>query len=232
MEGINSNQRTIYITKTYKQRIKKTHPLYELFTDITIKSKNLYNLALYTERQYYFEHKKIIPRFTLQTMLKETDAFKQLPSKASQMITHQVYQTMNSFLRATKEYYKNPSKFLGKPRIPGYKDKTTGRNIVTIPYHTFLKQLQYKCIEAGIHLLEVEESYTSGTSFLDNELPIKENYNKTRRKYRGLFVTSKGFKINSDINAAYQILKKVPAFAPYIQSLPTLEYNPIKINVA
>ena len=47
-----------------------------------------------------------------------------------------------------------------------------------------------KCIEAGIHLLEVEESYTSGTSFLDNELPTKENYNKTRREYRGLFVTN------------------------------------------
>ena len=89
MESINSNQRAIYMTKSYKQQIKKTHPLYELFADLTIKSKNLYNLALYTERQYYFEHKKIISKLTLQTMLKETDAFKQLPSKTSQMITHQ-----------------------------------------------------------------------------------------------------------------------------------------------
>ena len=69
------NQRVIYITKTYKQRIKKTHPLYQTFIDLTIKSKNLYNLALYTERQYYFEHKKIISRFSLISLLKKVSAF-------------------------------------------------------------------------------------------------------------------------------------------------------------
>ena len=56
--------------------------------------------------------------------------------------------------------------------------------------------------------IKTEESYTSGTSFLDNELPIKENYNKNRRVYRGLFVSNTGIKINADVNGAYQIMKK------------------------
>jgi putative transposase len=54
-----------------------------------------------------------------------------------------------------------------------------------------------------------EESYTSGTSFLDNELPIKENYNKSRRIKRGLFKSNNGTLINADVNASLQILKKV-----------------------
>lgn len=54
-----------------------------------------------------------------------------------------------------------------------------------------------------------EESYTSGTSFLDSELPEKVYYNKKRRVHRGLFVSNQGIKINADVNAAFQIMKKV-----------------------
>lgn len=54
-----------------------------------------------------------------------------------------------------------------------------------------------------------EESYTSGTSFLDGEAPIKENYNKSRRIHRGLFKTSSGKLINADVNGAFQIMRKV-----------------------
>ena len=61
----------------------------------------------------------------------------------------------------------------------------------------------------GICRLTSEESFTSGTSFLDGEEPIKENYDKSRRVYRGLFVTKKGEEINADVNGSYQIMKKV-----------------------
>ena len=61
----------------------------------------------------------------------------------------------------------------------------------------------------GIKCIETEEGYTSGTSFLDNEEPTKENYDKKRRVYRGLFVSKSGKTINADVNGAYQIMKKV-----------------------
>ena len=68
--------------------------------------------------------------------------------------------------------------------------------------------IQYKAEEAGIAVILTEESYTSGTSFIDQEEPVKENYNKSRRKHRGLFVSDNGTEINADLNGAYQILKK------------------------
>ncbi len=68
--------------------------------------------------------------------------------------------------------------------------------------------IQYKAEEYGIAVILTEESYTSGTSFIDNEKPSKENYNKKRRIHRGLFVSNQGIKINADLNGAYQILRK------------------------
>ena len=86
------------------------------------------------------------------------------------------------------------------------KDRQT---FVQIPFARFIELIQYKAEEYGITVKLTEESYTSGTSFIDNEAPIKKNYNKSRRVYRGLFISNTGIKINADLNGAYQILKKV-----------------------
>ena len=86
--------------------------------------------------------------------------------------------------------------------------KASNQKFLYIPYDMLIMQLKYKCEDAGINFVETEESYTSGTSFLDNELPIKENYNKKRRVKRGLFKSNKGL-INSDVNGSLQIIKKV-----------------------
>ena len=83
------------------------------------------------------------------------------------------------------------------------------QNFTYIPYEIFIQMLAYKCENNGIKFIEHEESYTSGTSFVDNEDSIKENYNKSRRVYRGLFIGNNGIQINADVNGAYQIMKKV-----------------------
>ena len=87
--------------------------------------------------------------------------------------------------------------------------RKTNQNFVNIPHQKLIEKLMYKARTQGINVILTEESYTSGTSFLDNELPKKDFYDKTRRKYRGLFVSNNGTLINADINAAYQIMKKV-----------------------
>ena len=86
--------------------------------------------------------------------------------------------------------------------------KKVNQHFVQIPFARFIEMIQYKAEEYGIAVILTEESYTSGTSFIDNEEPVKENYNKARRVYRGLFVTNQGVQINADLNGAYQILKK------------------------
>lgn len=86
--------------------------------------------------------------------------------------------------------------------------KKVNQNFVSIPDASIISRLAYKCESAGITFKTVEESYTSGTSFLDEEEPIKENYNKSRRVHRGLFIAENGEKINADVNGSYQIMKK------------------------
>lgn len=87
--------------------------------------------------------------------------------------------------------------------------KVTNQAFVSIPHQKLIDKICYKAELRGIQVILTEESYTSGTSFLDNELPEKFYYNKKRRVKRGLFVSNKGIKINADVNAAFQIMKKV-----------------------
>lgn len=104
----------------------------------------------------------------------------------------------------------------------GWKQENEGKqNFTYIPYEMFENMLQYKCENNGIKCILTNESYTSGTSFLDNEQPCKENYDKSRRVHRGLFVSNNGTKINADVNGAYQIMKKVipDAFAKGIEGV-------------
>lgn len=83
------------------------------------------------------------------------------------------------------------------------------QNFTYIPYDLFIQMLAYKCENNGIKFVVHEEGYTSGASFVDEEEPIKENYNKSRRVHRGLFIGNNGVQINADVNGAYQIMKKV-----------------------
>lgn len=83
------------------------------------------------------------------------------------------------------------------------------QNFVSIPHEKLIQQLQYKCENVGINCVVTEEKFTSGTSFLDNELPTEDNYNIKRRVKRGVFKSNDGIKLNSDVNAAFQIIKKV-----------------------
>ena len=87
--------------------------------------------------------------------------------------------------------------------------KKNNQTFVQIPFARLIEMIQYKARDYGIAVITTEESYTSGTSFIDNEEPTKEQYNKARRVYRGLFKANNQTQINADLNGAYQIIKKV-----------------------
>ena len=91
----------------------------------------------------------------------------------------------------------------------GQKINNKLKNFVQVPLFRLIWMIKYKAELAGIKFIQVEESYTSGTSFLDDELPTKEFYNKDRRKFRGLFISNRLKRINADVNASFQIMKKV-----------------------
>ena len=108
--------------------------------------------------------------------------------------------------------------------------KSANQNFVSIPYDKFINMVKYKANEDGMTVIVNEESYSSGTSFLDLEEPVKENYNKSRRIFRGLFISNQGIKINADVNGSYQIMRKVfpNAFADGIEGVGL---HPIRVNI-
>lgn len=108
-------------------------------------------------------------------------------------------------------------------------NKIVNQSFIQIPYNRLIEMIKYKAEEYGISVVLTEESYTSGTSFLDNELPIKENYRKERRVHRGLFQSNTRKLINADVNGSLQILKKVFPNA-YSNGIEGVALHPVVVN--
>ena len=120
--------------------------------------------------------------------------------KASRLIVEEcVTQNISIIVIGQNKEWKQDSKL----------SKRVNQHFVQLPFARLIQMIEYKAKEYGIAVVLTEESYTSGTSFLDGEAPAKENYNKSRRIHRGLFRASDGRLINADVNGAFQIMRKV-----------------------
>lgn len=405
---MNKGDDNVKIKRVEQQFIKKNNPIFNIVDQYCLYSKNVYNEANYIMRQEYIKNNKILNSYTIQKLMQSMECYKECGSQAAQKTIQLVDKNWKSFLVAIKDWSRNPSKYLGKPKLPKYlkkdgkqvfmlkniqcslKDglfrisfkpfkgytvkthangklmqcrfvpkglyyvmeivyeievpnvsetserivaidigvdnfitmvnnigenpiavkggiiksinqfynkrkaaiqselkKANGKdwskklqkltdkryemikyqmhciskyivnwcvlyeidtlivghnnnwkqenkgmqNFTYIPYELFIQMLAYKCENNGIKFIENEEAYTSGTSFLDNEDPVKENYKKEHRVYRGLFVSNDGKNINADVNGAYQIMKKVIPDA-FSKGIEGAGLHPTIINLA
>lgn len=115
--------------------IKKEHFLYNYCSDMSFKSKNLYNRTNYLIRQERKENENnFIGAFELNKQLKNEECFKALPSKTSQQIVIQLCNNWRAWFKSIKAWKKDSSKYTGSPNPPQYKDKTKGKNIVMFDY--------------------------------------------------------------------------------------------------
>ncbi len=85
----------------------------------------------------------------------------------------------------------------------------TNQAFVHIPHAQFIDLLTYKAQLLGIQVLVSEESYTSKCSFLNLEPVEKHEVYAGKRIRRGLFRASDGRLIQADVNASYNIFRKV-----------------------
>jgi putative transposase len=85
----------------------------------------------------------------------------------------------------------------------------TNQNFVSVPHAQFIEMLTYKAQLHAIRVIVHEESYTSKCSFLDLEPVGKHEGYAGQRVKRGLFRSRAGRPINADVNASYNILRKV-----------------------
>lgn len=104
------------------------------------------------------------------------------------------------------------------------------QEFVSIPHARFISILKYKCELAGIELITVSEEYTSMTSFLDKERPIKRRTYSGKRIKRGLFKSKKGYLINADVNGSYQIMKKAFPKAFYGKGIEGVAVHPRRLS--
>jgi IS605 OrfB family transposase len=120
--------------------ISKHDPRYAAIDAAAFASKNLYNAALYLVRQtFIFEH-RYLNYHEVQKRMQSHEAYKALPAKVSQQILMVLDRNWISFFEALKAYEQDPSKFLGRPALPKYKDKSKGRNILVYTIQAISKK--------------------------------------------------------------------------------------------
>jgi putative transposase len=90
----------------------------------------------------------------------------------------------------------------------------TNQKFVQIPTAKLKNRIEQLCDQCGIEFIETEESYTSKTSFLDNDALPKYGEKPDGWKSSGVrtnrgFRTGTGIKINADCNGAANIIRKV-----------------------
>ena len=110
--------------------IRKSDPRYAIIDDAAFKSKNLYNAGLYEMRQAFIHEGKYLNYTEMDKRMQSSDAYKALPAKVAQKVLDQLDQAWQSFFEARAAYNEDPSKFTGRPRLPKYKHKTEGRNLL------------------------------------------------------------------------------------------------------
>ena len=116
--------------------------------------------------------------------------------------------------------------------------KKNNQNFVGLPHAKMINMIKYKANLLGITVITTNESYTSQTSFLDNEKPCKQNGNYhrklkhltpiKRRIKRGLFRSNKGVLINADVNGALQIIRKVFPNVSFVDGIAGAVLRPFK----
>ncbi len=110
--------------------IDRNDPRYGVIDAAAFASKNLYNAALYELRQAYIFQGRYLSYSTMDKLMQPHEAYKALPAKVSQQVLMQLHHDWESFFKAKAAYEEDPSKFLGRPKLPKYKHKLEGRNIL------------------------------------------------------------------------------------------------------
>lgn len=117
--------------------------------------------------------------------------------------------------------------------------KINNQNFVQIPLGNLRQQLEFLCWTYGINYIEQEESYTSKSSFLDNDIlpeykaeqPYLGQFSG-KRIHRGLYQSKDGTLINADVNGAANIGRKCKQNFTFGRLSSGLLASPKRIRVA
>lgn len=115
-----------------KHIISKYHPMFKICSEYTWYSKNLYNYANYIIRQEFINNNNFLNYYRIWELLKKEESFKTIGSNSGQHTLKILERNWKSYFVAIKDWSKNKSKYLGKPKLPNYLDKNKGRFICVL----------------------------------------------------------------------------------------------------
>ncbi len=140
--------------------IDKRDPRYRVIDEAAFKSKNLYNAALYEVRQAFIHEGKYLNYSEMDKRMQSHAAYKALPAKVSQQVLVLLDKNWTAFFEARKAYEEDPSTFTGRPRLPKYKHKTEGRNILVYTIQAVSKRgLKQGLIQPSMLPIEIQTKH-------------------------------------------------------------------------
>ena len=107
--------------------INQTDSRFGVIDAAAFAAKNLYNAANYRVRQSFIHDGVYLNYHEIRRQMQTTEQYQALPRKVSQQVLMLLDRSWKSFFAAITAYTEKPDTFTGKPRIPGYVDKTKGR---------------------------------------------------------------------------------------------------------
>lgn len=123
-----------------KHIIDRNHWLYKRLDNFCFLSKNLFNYANYLIRQKFIISGEYLDYYKIQKLCQGKTDYLALPAKVSQQVLLRLHESWKSFFAATKEYNLHPDKFKARPKIPRYKHKILGRNVLTYTVQAISKE--------------------------------------------------------------------------------------------
>ena len=176
--------------------IKPSHSDYSIIDDLAFKSKNLYNYVTYLIRQEFIFNGKMLSEYDLSKQLCKNNQFdfRNLPSVTSNQIIKLVFTNWKSFFKANKDYNVHPNKYKSRPKMPKYKDKTKGRNILIFTKNScrlrkqgfilFPNKLDIKPIKTKVNnfqqvtITQQNNCYCINIIYTKQEVEYNENLNR------------------------------------------------------
>lgn len=109
--------------------ISQTNILYKECDELCLKTKNLYNFALFINKKEYETTGKHLNYIQLNKFLSETKQkdYIALKAKVAQQVLMLLDRHFNYFFKSLELFKKNPSSFNGKPSSPKFLNKKSGR---------------------------------------------------------------------------------------------------------
>ena len=213
--------------KYKKESIKESNDTNVLGIDIGI--NNLMTLVSTTNNSYIIDGKRLksINQFyNKQKAYYQSKLFnneyskrlRRLDMKNKNRVEDYINKAVNKVISITREekvnkivigYNKGLKQKGIKNEVLTNKEKAKiNQSFISIPLSRMINKIKNKCEEQNIDCIIINESYTSMSSFYDNDkLEKQENYSGKRIK-RGLYLRNNSIEVNADINAALNIIRK------------------------